>query len=171
MEGERAILLDMIQWTFTDDGHGDGRLDVGKFDQFATGTGVSSPAPSLGTVPSIFLAGRAETTALVNEVYDGVAAESQMYRSWGASIIGMPAVPEAKLAREAEIAYAMLATATDYNVWHESEADVTADAVLQTLLRNVDTAKQIVSDLVRDLPEGWESTAKGALAKDRKSVV
>ena len=91
-------------------------------------------------------------------------AESQMYRSWGASIIGMTAVPEAKLAREAEIAYAMLATATDYDVWHETEADVTADAVLQTLLRNVDTAKQIVSDLVRDLPQDWESTAKGALA-------
>ncbi|MCH8005445.1 MAG: hypothetical protein IH888_04335, partial [Planctomycetes bacterium] len=79
LEGERAILLDMIQWTFTDDGHGDGRLDVGKFDQFATGTGVSSPAPSLGTVPSFFLAGRAETTALVNEFYDGVVAESKLY--------------------------------------------------------------------------------------------
>ncbi len=91
-------------------------------------------------------------------------AESHLYRSWGASIIGMTAIPEAKLAREAEMAYAMLATATDYDVWHESEDDVTADAVMQTLLGNVDAAKQIVSKVVEEIPEGWVSTAKGALA-------
>lgn len=90
-------------------------------------------------------------------------AESRLYRSWDAAIIGMTAVPEAKLAREAEIAYAMLATATDYDVWHASEADVTADMVVQTLLRNVETAKQIVSDVVRDVPDDWVSTAHGAL--------
>ncbi len=90
-------------------------------------------------------------------------AESRMYRSWGASIIGMTAIPEAKLAREAEIAYAMLATATDYDVWHESEADVTAEMVVQTLLKNVDTAKQLVASVIQELPDDWVSTAKGAL--------
>jgi len=90
-------------------------------------------------------------------------AESRLYRSWDAAIIGMTAIPEAKLAREAEIAYAMLATATDYDVWHESEADVTADMVIQTLLRNVETAKEIVSAVIRDLPPDWVSTAHGAL--------
>ena len=91
-------------------------------------------------------------------------AESHIYRSWGASIIGMTAIPEAKLAREAEIAYAMLATATDYDVWHESEDDVSADAVVTTLLKNVDSAKQIVAQVIDELPADWVSSAKGALA-------
>ena len=91
-------------------------------------------------------------------------AESRIYRSWEASIIGMTAIPEAKLAREAEIAYAMLATATDYDVWHESEEDVTAALVVERLQQNVATAKQIVSQVISDLPADWESTARGALA-------
>jgi 5'-methylthioadenosine phosphorylase len=91
-------------------------------------------------------------------------AESQMYRSWGASIIGMTAIPEAKLAREAEIAYAMLATATDYDVWHEEEADVSAEMVVQNLLANVETAQQIVSNVIKGLPADWRSSAAGALA-------
>ncbi len=90
-------------------------------------------------------------------------AESHLYRSWGASIIGMTAVPEAKLAREAEIAYAMLATATDYDVWHESEADVTAAAVAEIVAQNVRSAQQIVADVARNLPGDWTSTADGAL--------
>ena len=90
-------------------------------------------------------------------------AESHLYRSWGASIIGMTAVPEAKLAREAEIAYAMLATATDYDVWHESEADVTAAAVAEIVAQNVRSAQQIVADVAHNLPRDWTSTADGAL--------
>ena len=90
-------------------------------------------------------------------------AESHMYRSWDASIIGMTAVPEAKLAREAEIAYAMLATATDYDVWHESEADVTAAAVAEIVAQNVQSAQRIIADLADHLPSDWTSTADGAL--------
>ncbi len=90
-------------------------------------------------------------------------AESHMYRSWDASIIGMTAVPEAKLAREAEIAYAMLATATDYDVWHESEADVTAAAVAEIVAQNVQSAQRIIADLAEHLPNDWTSTADGAL--------
>ena len=90
-------------------------------------------------------------------------AESHMYRSWDASIIGMTAVPEAKLAREAEIAYAMLATATDYDVWHESEADVTAAAVAEIVAQNVQSAQRIIADLAEHLPGDWTSTADGAL--------
>ena len=91
-------------------------------------------------------------------------AESRIYRSWDASIIGMTAIPEAKLAREAEIAYTMLATATDYDVWHESEEDVTAAMVVERLQQNVDAAKRIVAQVIADLPADWESTARGALA-------
>ena len=90
-------------------------------------------------------------------------AESKLYRSWDASIIGMTAVPEAKLAREAELAYAMLATATDYDVWHESEADVTAAAVAEIVAQNVASAQRIVAAVARDLPADWVSSAEGAL--------
>lgn len=90
-------------------------------------------------------------------------AESHMYRSWGAAIIGMTAVPEAKLAREAEIAYAMLATATDYDVWHESEDDVTASAVAEIVAQNVQSAQRIIADVALNLPDVWRSTADGAL--------
>ena len=90
-------------------------------------------------------------------------AESRLYRSWGGSIIGMTAIPEAKLAREAEISYAMLATATDYDVWHETEADVAVEVVLSRLRENVATARAIVSATIRDLPDDWRRTARGAL--------
>ena len=90
-------------------------------------------------------------------------AESRLYRAWGGSIIGMTAIPEAKLAREAEISYAMLATATDYDVWHETEADVSVEVVLERLRENVATAQTIVQAAVRELPADWTSTARGAL--------
>lgn len=90
-------------------------------------------------------------------------AESALHRSWGASVIGMTAIPEAKLAREAEIAYAMLAMATDYDVWREGEADVTAAAVAAVVEANVAGAQAIVSRVVRGLPADWRSTAAGAL--------
>lgn len=90
-------------------------------------------------------------------------AESELYRSWGGAIIGMTAVPEAKLAREAEIAYAMLASTTDYDVWHASEADVSVEVILTRLRENVATAQRIVDGLLADLPAGWTSSAHGAL--------
>ena len=90
-------------------------------------------------------------------------AESALHRSWGASIVGMTAIPEAKLAREAEIAYAMLATATDYDVWREDEEDVTAEAVAAVVAANVESAQAIVAAVARGLPAGWRSTAAGAL--------
>lgn len=79
-------------------------------------------------------------------------AESNLYRSWGADLIGMTALPEAKLAREAEMCYAAVACVTDYDCWHETEADVTAEMILANLLKNVDIAKQVVRRLVRALP-------------------
>src|SRR5579871_552138 len=79
-------------------------------------------------------------------------AESQLYRSWGASLIGMTALPEAKLAREAEICYAAVACATDYDVWHESEADVSVDLIVANLLKNVEVSKAIVRLAVQRLP-------------------
>jgi len=71
-------------------------------------------------------------------------AESHFYRQIGGSLIGMTALPEAKLAREAEICYCTVAMVTDYDCWHESEESVTVDMVIANLLANVDTAKNIV---------------------------
>jgi 5'-methylthioadenosine phosphorylase len=72
-------------------------------------------------------------------------AESKLYRGWGVDIIGMTALPEAKLAREAEMSYATLALATDYDVWHQSEEPVTAEAVMAVLGKNVATAREVVT--------------------------
>jgi 5'-methylthioadenosine phosphorylase len=71
-------------------------------------------------------------------------AESRIYRSWGVDVIGMTNMPEAKLAREAELCYATLALATDYDVWHETHEAVTVEAVIQNLLKNVATAKDVL---------------------------
>ncbi len=75
-------------------------------------------------------------------------AESALYRSWGASIIGMTALPEAKLAREAEMCYATLACATDYDVWHDEYASVTVEVVIQNLQRNVSMSRETLSRLI-----------------------
>jgi 5'-methylthioadenosine phosphorylase len=91
-------------------------------------------------------------------------AESRLYRSWGVSVIGMTALPEAKLAREAELPYALLALATDYDCWHESEEDVSVEAVLAVLKKNVATARKTVAELARALPDPASSPATGALA-------
>ena len=74
-------------------------------------------------------------------------AESALYRSWGADVIGMTALPEAKLAREAEICYATLAFVTDYDVWRESEEDVSVEMVVANLMKNVDTARSIIRNV------------------------
>jgi 5'-methylthioadenosine phosphorylase len=71
-------------------------------------------------------------------------AESRIYRSWGVDVIGMTNMPEAKLAREAELCYVTLALATDYDVWHESHETVTVEAVIAHLLKNVVTAKEVL---------------------------
>jgi 5'-methylthioadenosine phosphorylase len=74
--------------------------------------------------------------------------ESQIYRRWGVSVIGMTNMPEAKLAREAELCYATLALATDYDVWHDGHAAVTVEAVVANLLKNVATAKVVLRRVI-----------------------
>ncbi len=71
-------------------------------------------------------------------------AESHLHRSWGCDIIGMTALPEAKLAREAEICYAIIACATDYDVWHETEEEVGVEVILETMRRQEELCKQII---------------------------
>jgi len=79
-------------------------------------------------------------------------AESRMYQAWGADIIGMTALPEAKLAREAEICYATLACVTDYDCWRQSEAPVDVAMIVENLRRNVATAQEALRRLVPTIP-------------------
>jgi len=91
-------------------------------------------------------------------------AESNVYRSWGMSIIGMTVAPEAFLAREAEMCYAVMAHVTDYDVWHASEAPVTVEMVIQTLNKNTHTAQAAIRWLLKSLPEERSCTCGSALA-------
>ncbi|MFQ6001436.1 MAG: S-methyl-5'-thioadenosine phosphorylase [Anaerolineae bacterium] len=75
-------------------------------------------------------------------------AESRIYRGWGVDIIGMTVLPEAKLAREAEICYAVLANVTDYDVWHVSEEPVSVEMLIDNLLKNAEMAKKIIKKVV-----------------------
>ncbi|HEY9725039.1 MAG TPA: S-methyl-5'-thioadenosine phosphorylase [Chroococcales cyanobacterium] len=91
-------------------------------------------------------------------------AESNLYRSWGATIIGMTNLPEAKLAREAEIAYATLALVTDYDCWHPDHDSVTVDMVIANLHRNATNAQKVIQETVRRLAENpFVSDAHSAL--------
>jgi 5'-methylthioadenosine phosphorylase len=80
-------------------------------------------------------------------------AESRLYRSWGADIIGMTALPEAKLAREAEICYAIIAGVTDYDSWQEKSEPITIDVILNILRQNIDTIKKIIKLAVARIPQ------------------
>lgn len=80
-------------------------------------------------------------------------AESDIYRQWEVDIIGMTNLQEAKLAREAEICYATLAMVTDYDCWHEEEADVDGHAVMEVLQQNAATAQDVLRRVIRRLPE------------------
>ena len=75
-------------------------------------------------------------------------AESNLYRSWGADVIGMTNMPEAKLAREAEIRYATIAMVTDFDCWHPDHEDVSVEQVVKTLLGNAEKAKKVVAELL-----------------------
>ena len=79
--------------------------------------------------------------------------ESDIYRSWGIDIIGMTAVPEAQLAREAEICYATMAHVTDYDVWHEEEEAVTVEMLIANLMANAALSKRTIAELVHLLPD------------------
>jgi 5'-methylthioadenosine phosphorylase len=101
-------------------------------------------------------------------------AESRIYRKWGVDVIGMTNMPEAKLAREAEICYATLALATDYDCWHESEEDVSIEAILAIIRRNVENSKRIIRDVAGRLPGsggcGCGETLRYAIITDPKKI-
>jgi 5'-methylthioadenosine phosphorylase len=86
-------------------------------------------------------------------------AESNLYRAWGVDVIGMTNLQEAKLAREAEICYATLALVTDYDCWHEAEAEVSVEALIDNLQANSALAAGVLKAAIRELPRGPRSCA------------
>lgn len=91
-------------------------------------------------------------------------AESTIYRSWGVDIIGMTNIPEARLAREAEICYGTVALATDYDCWHDGHDDVTVEAVLAIIKQNVAMARNIIKQAVSSLSVDPQCACDKALA-------
>lgn len=90
-------------------------------------------------------------------------AESNTFRAWGMSIIGMTTSPEAFLAREAELCYAVMAHITDYDVWHQTEEPVSAEMVFHIVKQNTFLAQEAIRVLVRSLPDQWDCNCQRAL--------
>ena len=101
-------------------------------------------------------------------------AESHLYRNWGADIIGMTNLQEAKLAREAEICFATLALATDYDCWNESAGDVEIDHVLAVLQQNADLAKRTIREAIKTISDtrtcGCASALKAAIITEKSKI-
>jgi len=106
---------------------------------------------------------RAGTYICIEGPQFSTLAESRLYRSWGMSVVGMTAMPEARLAREAEMCYATLAMVTDYDSWHPDHDSVTVDLVVQNLSKNVQRAKDTVTALVAFMHDTYESPDGRAL--------
>jgi 5'-methylthioadenosine phosphorylase len=101
-------------------------------------------------------------------------AESNLYRSWGADVIGMTNLQEAKLAREAEICYATLAMVTDYDCWREGHDDVTVDQIVAVMHQNSSNAEKVVRAAVAAMPKektcACGDALKYAILTDRKTI-
>jgi 5'-methylthioadenosine phosphorylase len=133
--------------------------------------------PVCGTLRRMLLDAAQEVDAVVHDggtyvCMEGPAfstkAESELYRSWGARVVGMTNLPEAKLAREAEISYATLAMSTDYDCWHPDHDDVTVDAVIAVMQKNTATAQRILAAVVPKIasfgaPAPESSALQGAI--------
>jgi 5'-methylthioadenosine phosphorylase len=88
-------------------------------------------------------------------------AESELYRSWNSDVIGMTNMPEAKLAREAEMCYASIAMVTDFDCWHEGHEHVTVDAIIKVLANNADNARGLIKSVIPNLSGRSESCSAG----------
>ena len=101
-------------------------------------------------------------------------AESLLYRSWGADVIGMTNAQEAKLAREAEMSFASIALATDYDCWHVSESEVNVEDIIKVMHENVETARRIIVETMRnltpDFPNPQQDALKFALLTDKSKI-
>jgi len=142
------------------------------FDDFGVvaHVGFSDPVDAALRDATLSAAKQAGATVHVGGTYvcmDGPQfssrAESALYRGWGATVIGMTNLPEAKLAREAELPYTTLAMVTDYDCWHQTEEAVSVETVIRVLQANVRKAREVVRVLATRLPDPSKSPASNAL--------
>ena len=133
---------------------------------------ISFAEPFCPTIRGILAETAQEIGATVHQkgtyiVMEGPAfstrAESFLHRSWGADVIGMTALPEAKLAREAEICYAIIACITDYDCWHEVHEAVTVDIIMETLRKNDEMTRKIIKLAASRVPEKQDCECTSAL--------
>src|SRR5690606_33915951 len=122
-----------------------------------------SEAAALATEQSGGRLHRGGTYVCIEGPQFSTRAESHLYRSWGVSVIGMTALPEAKLAREAELPYCTLAFVTDYDCWHETHDAVSVEAVIAVLRQNAALAKRSLVELAGALPDAASSPASTSL--------
>lgn len=140
---------------------GDGIVaHVGMADPFCAEVGARLAAAGSAAGVTVHRGG---TLVVIEGSAFSTRAESELYRSWGAAIIGMTALPEATLAREAELCYTPLCFVTDYDVWRAQSEDVSADLVATTLAQNVQHAHAVLSATVRDLPPARDCICGHAL--------
>jgi 5'-methylthioadenosine phosphorylase len=123
-------------------------VHIGFAEPFCSGTSRAIHQAALELGLTVHPAG---TMVVMEGPAFSTRAESFMYRAWGADIIGMTALPEAKLAREAEICYATMAWVTDYDCWHESSEAVTVDLVVHNLLKNVANSRDMIRRVIARL--------------------
>lgn len=144
---------------------------VGFADPFCTQLSelLYETAGSLG-----YRAHREETYVCMEGPLFSTRAESRLYRSWGGGVIGMTAIPEAKLAREAEICYSMIAVTTDYDCWKEEGDDVTIDMVIENLRASTRAAEEIIKEVIEQIPGQRNcpcaEAAKFAIMTDKHAI-
>jgi 5'-methylthioadenosine phosphorylase len=134
---------------------------VGTADPFCPNLSAELETAAMGTDTTVHHGG---AFIIIEGPRFSTRAESNVYRSWGMSIVGMTAAPEAFLAREAEMCYAVMAHVTDYDVWHVSEAPVTVEMIIKILNKNTQAAQAAIRQLVTSLPEERPCTCGSALA-------
>ena len=117
---------------------------------------------------------RDETYVCMEGPIFSTRAESNMYRSWGGGVIGMTAIPESKLAREAELCYALIAMSTDYDCWKEDEEDVTIEIIVQNLQANTSAAQSVIKKLMETIQDegtcACQEAAQFAILTDPKLI-
>ncbi len=142
-------LIDRTRWPRPSTFFGDGVVaHIALADPFCPAMRIAAKQAARGAGATVHGAG---SLVIIEGPAFGTRAESELYRSWGASLVGMTALPEAKLARESELCYATLACITDYDCWHEGES-VDADTVFERMARNVAVSQEAVRLLVANLP-------------------
>ena len=134
---------------------------VGVAEPFCSDLSAALETAATGTGAKVHLGG---AFIVIEGPRFSTKAESNIYRSWGMSIVGMTTVPEAFLAREAEMCYSVMAHVTDYDVWHVNEAPVTVEMVIKTLNKNTQAAQAAIRKLVTSLPEERVCVCGSALA-------